>query len=38
MFSKCTKSGKLNAAEEVIAVAIPPIIKQATFDTVGARI
>ncbi len=32
-----SKSGKLKPADEVIAVAVPPIIDQATFDAVQAR-
>lgn len=36
-FNKRNKSGKLNPAGEVIPVAVPPIIDQATFDTVQAR-
>ena len=36
-FNKRNKSGKLNPVEDVIPVAVPSIIDQATFDTVQAR-
>ena len=37
-FNKRRKTKDLNPAAEVIAVAVPPLIDQATFDTVQARL
>ena len=36
-FNRCTKNGDTKPDEEVIPVAVPPIIDQAVFDAVQAR-